>query len=57
MGNQNLTGEEKAQNKNLELPIEKMQIRDPRELFKLKFPFYMMDIEAFEYNINQIFEN
>ena len=29
-------------------------MRDLGEHFKLKFPFYMMDIAAFEYKLNQI---
>ena len=40
----------------LEIPVESLKVRDKAEEFKLKFPFYMMNVEAFEYKLNQIFE-
>ena len=40
-------------NQKLELPTE-LRIRDRREMFKLKFPFYRMSIDAFEFKLNNI---
>ena len=40
-------------NQKLELPSE-LRIRDRREMFKLKFPFYRMNIDAFEFKLNNI---
>lgn len=40
-------------NKKLEIPDD-VSIRDKREIFKYKFPFYRMDIEAFGYKLNSI---
>ena len=44
-----LSDEEMA-NQALTLP-KHLEIRDARELFKIKFPFYRMDIEAFEHKL------
>ena len=32
-------------------------IRDKREDFKLKFPFYRMNVKAFEYKLDEICTN
>jgi hypothetical protein len=39
--------------KKLEIPTDVI-IKDKREIFKLKFPFYRMDIEAFAFKLNSI---
>jgi hypothetical protein len=38
----------------LELPDKEFKVRDRREFFKLKFPFYRMEVKAFEYKLNEI---
>jgi len=56
MGNyfeKELTDEEKA-NKKLEIPIKDLKVRDKAEELKLKFPFYRMEIKAFEFKLNHI---
>tara|TARA_B110000305_G_C19016931_1_gene437532 strand:- start:395 stop:571 length:177 start_codon:yes stop_codon:yes gene_type:complete len=40
-------------NQALTLP-KSLEIRDAREMFKIKFPFYRMDIEAFEHKLKEI---
>ena len=47
-----LSAEDMA-NADLVLP-KNLEIRDARELFKIKFPFYRMDIEAFEQKLKEI---
>lgn len=47
-----LSAEDMA-NQALTLP-KNLEIRDARELFKIKFPFYRMDIEAFEQKLSEI---
>ena len=56
MGNlfdKELSAEDKA-NRKLEIPIETLKVRDKAEELKLKFPFYRMEIDVFEYKLNQI---
>jgi len=36
------------------MPELELNLRDKRERFKYKFPFYRMDIKAFEYKLNKI---
>ena len=40
-------------NKWLEIPTD-VTIKDKREIFKLKFPFFRMNIEAFGFKLNSI---
>jgi hypothetical protein len=40
-------------NKKLEIPDD-ISISDKREIFKLKFPFYRMEIDAFAFKLNEI---
>ena len=37
---------------DLQLPEEEVPIRDKREKFKLKFPLFMMDIDAFRVQLD-----
>ena len=45
---------EKA-NMKLEIPMESLRCRDRAEELKLKFPFYRMEIDVFEFKLNKIF--
>ena len=56
MGNlfeKELSAEEIA-DKRLEIPYKDLRIRCKCEEFKLKFPFYRMEIKAYEYRLNRI---
>lgn len=45
---------EKA-NMKLEIPMESLHCRDRAEELQLKFPFYRMEIDVFEFKLNKIF--
>ena len=48
-----LSGEEKAK-LGLQIPVEALSALTLEDHFKLKFPFYIMDIEVFEFKLNKI---